>query len=164
MAFVRKMKAESGYSLVEVMASILILSIAIIPMVGMFDAGLKASQTSGSYDTARSFANTQLERAKGLTYSQVKENYPLAAPATAAMTSGSYVSSSPIAAAAAPHQVPSGFGYEVTKQFMRLNPTLSPGQMNLENSATDQGIVKVTVTVKWSGGAKTYSASGVVFE
>ena len=36
-----RFKSESGYSLVEVMVSIMILAIAIIPMVGMFDLGLK---------------------------------------------------------------------------------------------------------------------------
>ena len=36
-----KPSEESGYSLVEVMASIVLLSIAIIPMVAMFDVGLR---------------------------------------------------------------------------------------------------------------------------
>ena len=33
----RLLKAESGYSLIEVVASIMILTIAILPMVGVFD-------------------------------------------------------------------------------------------------------------------------------
>ena len=36
-----RIRGESGYSLVEVMASIIILSLAILPMVGMFDMGLR---------------------------------------------------------------------------------------------------------------------------
>ncbi len=49
---IKRLKDETGYSLVEVIASIIILSIAIIPMVGMFDMGLNAATSSGNYDTA----------------------------------------------------------------------------------------------------------------
>lgn len=161
---INKLKEQCGYSLVEVMVSILILSIAIIPMVGMFDSGLKAASTSGNYDTARSFANTQLERAKGLPYAQVSENFPLAAPSTAAMSGGSYTTSTPIIDTTSPHRVPSGFSYKVKKQFVRLNPALAPDELNFGNSTTDQGIVKVTVTVGWSDNTKEYSASGFVFQ
>ena len=34
---------QSGYSIVEVMAAIMILILAILPMVGMFDAALRAA-------------------------------------------------------------------------------------------------------------------------
>src|SRR3712207_6084010 len=85
----RVLRNESGYSLVEVMASIMILTVAIIPMVGMFDMGLNAATSGGQYDTARAFANKKLEQAKSLPYdststsvTDVKDNFPLAAPTT----------------------------------------------------------------------------------
>jgi prepilin-type N-terminal cleavage/methylation domain-containing protein len=60
-AIFRVVRHESGYSLIEVVVAILLLSIAIIPMVSMFDAGLEAASTSGNYDKARALANSNLE-------------------------------------------------------------------------------------------------------
>src|SRR3712207_6951320 len=111
---------ESGYSLVEVMASIVILTVAIIPMVGMFDMGLETATSGGQYDTARAFANKKLEQAKSLPYdstsasvTDVKDNYPFAAPTTKA-TDGTTTAS--ITSSSEPG-VPAGFSYTVKKQF-----------------------------------------------
>ena len=57
---------EGGYSLVEVIVSIMILAIAILPMVSMFDAGLRAADEGSNYDTARALANEKLEEIKAL--------------------------------------------------------------------------------------------------
>ncbi len=65
-------KSESGYSLVEVMVAILVLTVAILPMVGMFEAGLRAATTGGDYDRARACAGQKLEQAKSLPYEAVK--------------------------------------------------------------------------------------------
>ena len=59
---------EAGYSLVEVMVSIMILAIAILPMVGMFDMGLNAATKGSNYDKARTLANLKLEQAKSLPF------------------------------------------------------------------------------------------------
>ena len=48
--FRRRLREESGYTLVEVMVSIMILAIAILPMAGMFEMGLNSVTASGSYD------------------------------------------------------------------------------------------------------------------
>ncbi len=53
-------RGESGYSLVEVMASIIILTLAIIPMVGMFDMGLQSATRGSNYDKSRALANLKL--------------------------------------------------------------------------------------------------------
>ena len=47
-----------------VMAAIVILTTAIIPMVGMFDAALRAVSTSGDYGVARACAGQKLEQLK----------------------------------------------------------------------------------------------------
>jgi len=65
-------KEESGYSLVEVMVAIVVLTVAILPMVGMFDAAFRAGTTSGDYDRARTCAGGVLERAKSLPYEVVE--------------------------------------------------------------------------------------------
>lgn len=73
---IERLKEENGYSLVEVMVSIVILSIAIIPMVSMFDMGLKTAVLGGNYDKGRALANEKLEEIKALDYSQVQAKYP----------------------------------------------------------------------------------------
>jgi prepilin-type N-terminal cleavage/methylation domain-containing protein len=55
---------ESGYSLVEVLVAMVVLTVAIVPMVGMFDAAIRAANASGAYDEARSCAVQKLEQAK----------------------------------------------------------------------------------------------------
>jgi len=73
---IRKLsKEESGYSLVEVIVSIFILAIAIIPMVGMFDMGLRSATTGGNYDGARALANANLEKVRSLPYPQARATY-----------------------------------------------------------------------------------------
>jgi Tfp pilus assembly protein PilV len=78
---------ESGYSLVEVLAAIVILTLAILPLVGMFDAALRAATLGGNYDGARALANEKLEGLRALSYAEpggaadsVTEKYPPAAP------------------------------------------------------------------------------------
>ena len=73
---VRPLKDESGYSLVEVMVAIMLLAIAIIPMVGMFDAGLRAATEGGNYDTARALANAKMEEVRALSYNNLVAKYP----------------------------------------------------------------------------------------
>ena len=67
-----RMKGESGYSLVEVMASIMILAIAILPMVGMFDMGLQTATRGSNYDKSRALANLKLEEAKSLPFADLR--------------------------------------------------------------------------------------------
>ena len=58
------------------MVSIIILAIAILPMVGMFDMGLNSATTGSNYDKARALANLKLEEAKSLPFETVKDNFP----------------------------------------------------------------------------------------
>jgi prepilin-type N-terminal cleavage/methylation domain-containing protein len=154
-----RLKSECGYSLVEVMASIMILAIAIIPMVGMFDMGLKTATSGSHYDKARAFLNERLERAKVLPYETVRDSFPVASstPSEGASPAGSYTSS----AIAVPEsaKLPTGSTYTVVKQYVKLDQTTSPA--TLVNSNTDKEMIRVTVTVNWSGD-KSISASTVV--
>ena len=85
---------ECGYSLVEVLAAIVVLTVAIIPMVGMFDAALRAVTASGDYDAARACAGQELEQIKSLPYEAVGGGPPGGACET------------------------SGFAYEVNMEFV----------------------------------------------
>ncbi len=128
-----------GYSLVEVLVAIAILSLAILPMVGMFDAALRAATLGGNYDKARALANEKLEEIRALPYSDpggaadsVTEKYPPATP-----TSGKR----------------GIFTYTVQTKFVDASfstPTDSP--------PTSQ--MRVEVEVEWQG--KSYTTTGFV--
>jgi hypothetical protein len=65
---IERLRNDSGYSVVEVLVAIMLLSIAIIPMASMFDAGFRAALLGGNYDKARATASEELEEIKGLPY------------------------------------------------------------------------------------------------
>jgi Tfp pilus assembly protein PilV len=130
---------EWGYSLVEVVAAIMILSLAILPMVGMFDTALRAAVLGGNYDRARALANEKLEEVRALPYSQpggaadsVIEKHPPATPA--AGTEGM-------------------FTYTVRTMFVDAS-FADPAH----SSPTSQ--MRVEVEVEWQG--KSYTTTGFV--
>ncbi len=146
----RAIDDEGGYSLVEVVAAIMILSIAIIPMVGMFDAGLRAAVTGSNYDRARSIAGEELEEIKALPFRRdgapadsAVELFP-SANGPAPPPSGSTSCSPPIE---------TGFDCRVEINY------LSPRTLVLDGGARTMMSVKVTVT--WAGGGP-YSTTGLI--
>ena len=58
------------------MVAIVVLTVAIIPMVGMFEAAIRAANTSGDYDEARTCAVQKLEQVKSLPYETVEDGLP----------------------------------------------------------------------------------------
>lgn len=141
-----RLRDESGYSLVEVLVAIVILSVAILPMVGMFESGLKAASTSGNYDKARSLATLKLEQAKTLPYDTVGTNLPAGYVAPEPELSQSF----------------DGFEYRVEKQYLEQPPVDPDGSsVAFRDGSGDEGLMKITVTVKW-GDDNTYDASGVI--
>ena len=161
--FRKRVREESGYTLVEVMVSIIILAIAIIPMAGMFDMGLNSVTTSCKYDKGRALANLKLEQAKNLPYEAVRTNFPSQATSNkgAPGASGTITSSSVTRAQDA--QVPQGFSYTVTKQYVQQLP-LKPGSASMpfqvSPSDTDTHLLRITVTVSWAG--NEYKTTGAV--
>lgn len=140
----KRISDASGYSLVEVMAAIVILSIAIIPMVGMLDAGLNATTSAGNYDKARMLANNRLEKVQALPY-----NRPGGASDSAVEL---YHPATPVPGTSG------AFAYTVTTQYWRENGG------NLE-AVADTSIIRpmmrVTVTVTWDG-SHSYTTRGFV--
>lgn len=125
--------------------ALLILTVAILPMVSMFDAGLKSATRSSNYDVARSFANLQLEKVKALSYSDAQTKFPVVHPEpNPAYNSGDI----PLPADV---KLPNG-SYEVTERCI---------DREFNNSACGSGMMKVTVTVNW-GENNSYSTTGVV--
>ncbi len=140
--------ADAGYSLVEVMASIMILTIAILPMVAMFDAGLGAATRGGDYDKARAFANERLERVRVLPYETVRDGFP-AAPSTPGAGGANTSSELAVPQSAG---LPDGATYTVTKQYVMVPPDSSEASsVGLVDSGADTGMIWVTIAVEWSG-------------
>lgn len=150
---------EEGYSLVEVMVSILLLSIAIIPMVTMFDTGLKTATFGSNYDKARSLAKKQMENVQTLSYDTVKNTYPGPSCTVTPFSGGlSETTGCAVPAAEDPKGVFSGFTYEVRKQY--LTPSAGgAGVQSLANSSTDTNMMRVTITIRW--GSNDYSTSSI---
>ena len=162
-----RMRGESGYSLVEVMASIIILTIAILPMAGMFDMGLQTTTKGSNYDKSRALANLKLEEAKSLPFASLQNDFPVAG-STPDATSGYYDSGF----------IPAGAGftnfqYRIQKQYMR-QPSKAPGSTSepflpCDPASTDPttacslgtDLIRVTVSVQWADGNE-YTTYGLV--
>ncbi len=139
---IRPLTDECGYSLVEVMASIMILTIAIIPMVGMFDMGLEAASRSGNYDRGRAIAVEEMEEIRALPFGgasySVVSTYP---PGTPKACAGS---------------VPTGFSCQVKTTYVRVGATA------IEADSSVRTMMEVEVTVTWDGGSNSYTTTGLI--
>lgn len=161
------LKKERGYSLIEVMVSIMILTMAILPMVSMFDMGLNSATRGSNYDKARALANLKLEQAKSLpfdssdnTVQDLKDNFPETPPTTTTYNgSGKYQS----AWKTQPGDTFVGFEYRVEKQYMAQPSCQTPicAPQNFVTSSTVTSLIRVTATVQWGDG-NTYTTHGLV--
>jgi Tfp pilus assembly protein PilV len=154
---------ECGFTLVEVIATV--VSMAILPMAGMFDMGLRTATTGSNYDKARTLANLKLEEAKSLPFDTFRDNFPL--NGTTYNGSGYYQS------AWMPESGPASvdftnFNYMIEKQYMAkpptdpANPTENFGTCVTDGTcATGTNLIRVTVTVRSPNGS-TYTTLGLV--
>jgi hypothetical protein len=159
----KRLKEESGYSLIEVLASMVLLTLAIIPMLGMFDTGLRGITTSSNYEKVRALANLKMEEAKSLPFDSadnaiqdVKDNFPEPAGGTL-----SNYNDGPGLDRSDPKTqsgFPNSMTYVIEKQYMQ--PPTASGNWN--TSGTPTGLIRVTVTVNWDG--NTYQTYGLVAE
>lgn len=140
-----RLRNESGYSLVEVMAAIMILSLAILPMASMFDAGLRASMTGSNYDKARTLANERLETVRALPYNRPGGSADSAVeiyhPGSPAVTGTQGI-----------------FTYTVTTTFWREN---AGNPEAVSDTSVTWPLMQVRVRVTW-GGSNSYTTTGFV--
>ena len=129
---------ERGYSLIEVMVSIILLSVAIIPMVGMFDMGLNSASRAGNYDGGRALANSNLQKVMSLPYSSATDPAHYR-PVNASTTPGTTVSCD-------------------TGIYTCGVKTYYVDDSFVNNSATTTKM-RVEVTVSWAGG--NYTTTGL---
>jgi prepilin-type N-terminal cleavage/methylation domain-containing protein len=150
----KRLREESGYSLVEVMVSIVLLAIAILPMMAMFDTGLHSANMGSNYDKARALANKQLEQAESLSYSTVRTDFPNA-PCTFDGSGLCEVENL---------QDPDGefanFRYAIRKQYVALNED----EDEFVNAEDDSAMMQITVEISWGGDGfddNTYTATAL---
>jgi Tfp pilus assembly protein PilV len=130
---------ETGSSIVEVTVAMVVLTLAIVPMVGMLEAGFRAATSSGEYDAARALAGSELEEARALPYSRpggaadsVVERY--APPGLSGTTED---------------------GFTVSVQTSFVSGELS------ETVGSPTGQMRIEVLVEWEGD-RSYSTTGYV--
>ena len=118
----------------------MILSITVIPMVGMFDAGLRAATTSSKYDQARALANENLEKVRALTYQNAiaAGKYPPGTRSCADFTSGSNGLDS----------------CSVTTTFY----TEAGGVVGAADASVTRPMMRIVVNVTW--GSNSYTTTG----
>ena len=136
-------KNERGYSLIEVMVSIIILALAILPMVGMFDMGLNGVTASSHYDKARMLANLKLEEAKNLPFTDVEDNFPEAGDLTPSPEPGTWLQGEDEDADF------TGLDYQVVKQYMAQPPTNPGSSVNFGTSGAPTDLIRLKVEVRW---------------
>ena len=135
----RCLREESGYSLMEVMVSMVVLALAILPMMSMFDMGLHGVTTNSDYDQARTLANLKLEQAKNLPFTDVENDFPAAGIATP--YNGTNWFTEPGADFA-------GFQYTVYKDYMQeWDPTNQDASRNFATSGTPTDLIRLRVEV-----------------
>lgn len=149
-------KAEAGYSLVEVMVAIMLLGLAIIPMVSMFDAGLRASVVGSNNDRGRAIASEELAEIQALPFSSpdpepasgtdnsVVETYP---PSNGPAGAGDHPCTPP---------VPAGFDCRVETVFSKVDAS------GVVADGSIRTMVQATVNVTWNGGSSSYSTTTLV--
>lgn len=117
-----------------------VLALAIIPMVGMLEAGFLAASASGEYDAARALASAKLEEARALPYSK---------PGGAADS-------------AVEKYAPPGPPEAAEGGMMLSTRTAFVGE-DLSGAANSPptGQMRVEVLVEWSGG-RSYTTTGFV--
>jgi prepilin-type N-terminal cleavage/methylation domain-containing protein len=144
---INQLKYQAGYSLVEVMVAIMILAIAIIPMVSMFDAGLRAAMTGSSYDRARAIAGEELEEIKALPFSK---NNPAGVIDSAVEFYQPVNSGGTEKPCSAP--IDATFTCQVRTAYLDQNTLVEDG--------TARTMMSVRVTVTWDGGGP-YTITGL---
>jgi prepilin-type N-terminal cleavage/methylation domain-containing protein len=167
-----RIREDSGYSLVEVMVAIVIMTIAILPMVSMFDMGLHSTTEGSDYDKARMLANLKLEQAKNLPFDSgddaiqdVKDNFPEPAGTETIYDGSGYYESDPETEPGFPNPP---FTYVIEKQYM-MQPCLDPdtGELDLDCPSWDfstsnapTNLIRIKVTVRWDD--NEYTTYGLV--
>lgn len=158
----RLLKDESGFSIVELMVALVILVIAIIPMVRMFDVALGTTESTNRYDQARALANRELEILQSLPYESVAsfppcnvegEEYECEEPD----------SEGEVLVTAYPDSEPyGGLVYKIETQHVEVADPTSD-DWSLTESDEETGILRLTIDVlPDEDSEEIYSVTGVV--
>lgn len=159
----RLFRGESGYSLVEVMVAIMLLGLAILPMVSMFDAGLRASVVGSNNDRGRAIASEELAEIQALPFSSLD-------PEPASLTANSVVEIYPPSNGPAPRPdltqtpkdctdtIPAGFTCQVETVYVRSDGAGIVADPDVRT------MIQATANVTWNGGNGSYSTTTLLYK
>jgi Tfp pilus assembly protein PilV len=166
---IKRLRAEEGFGLVELMISLVVLNVGILAIVAAFNAGslalLRASETS----IASTLADKQAELYRAITYNAISLNTTVVSPIDATYTGdtvaypgpGTRVTgacTSPVANSCLPTRVvngssvppsPDGRSYRIDTYIVRYIPVASPP------GTAGREVKRVTVVVRRSSPLKT---------
>ncbi len=149
---IRPIGDQTGYTLVEVMTSIMLLAIAIIPMVSMFDAGLNAAAKGGNYDRARAIAGQELEEIRALPF-RVDPNPPVDSAVEFYPPVNGPSGGAPVACTG-----PIDAAYDCLVETTYV----SVGSSSVSPDSSARTMMQVRVTVTWDGGSASYTRTGLI--
>lgn len=177
-SFHRRVKGQRGFTLIEVMAALVVFSLLTLGLVPLLLSSLKGSELSQSYTIGKNLALEAMERVRGLPYHVKFDTQPDERPIDALdlyypsyVSSGTFVTTcdaTTVAAPACPKRVPDGYSVVFNATFVKPGgtpdvQTYTPivGDVPIAyawNSAADippSQILEMTVTVQWLRGGDT---------
>ena len=126
----RKAKTSTGFTLMEVMVSLFVMTLIILMFAATLPMAAKSSKMNGSYEQAMSLCQHKIDQMRSVGYGRLTYSELLTAGA---------IDASPSALPYSFRQIDSLSSYF----------TSSTGTINIEPYAT--GVSKVTVQVQWTG-------------
>jgi prepilin-type N-terminal cleavage/methylation domain-containing protein len=176
--FQRRANGQRGFTLIEVMAALVVFSLMTLGIVPLLLSSLKGSELSQSYAIGKNLAVEAMERVRGLPYYVKFDTQPDGRPIDlldlyypSRQTSGTFVTTcdeTTVAAPACPKRVPEGYSIVFNATFVKPGgtagaQTYTPIVADVPiayawNSADDlpaSQILEMVITVEWLRGGET---------
>lgn len=175
----RRVKGQRGFTLIEVMAALVIFSIMILGIGPLLLSSLKGSELSQSYTIGKNLALEAMERVRGLPYYVKFDTQPAGRPIDlldlyypSRVSTGTFVTTcdaTTVAEPACPKRVPEGYSVNFRSTFVRPGGTAAaqtyapivadvPALYAATNSANDlppSQILEMSIVVEWQRGGDT---------
>jgi prepilin-type N-terminal cleavage/methylation domain-containing protein len=176
-SFHRRVKGQRGFTLIEVMAALVVFSLITLGIVPLLLSSIKGSELSQSYTIGKNLALEAMERVRGLPYHVKFDTQPDGRPIDVVdlyypsrVSSGTFVTTcdkTTVAVPACPKSVPEGYSVVFRATFVRPGGTAGAqtytpiiGDVpiayawNTPNDLPPSQILEMVVTVEWFRGGK----------
>jgi prepilin-type N-terminal cleavage/methylation domain-containing protein len=177
--FHRRVRGQRGFTLIEVMASLVVFSLLTLGLVPLLLSSLKGSELSQSYTIGKNLALEAMERVRGLPYYVKFDTQPAGRPIDlldlyypSRVPAGTYVTTcdaTTVAEPACPKRVPEGYSVNFKTTFVRPGGTAAaqtytpivadvPPLYDATIAANDlppSQILEMSIVVEWQRGGDT---------